>query len=113
MPIQSTPEGSAPMPVGGEDEERGAPEGGAQANPVIDALKTIQMFIAAQKEKGNPKAQALIAWFQQGIQLMGGGGGQEKPMPKPEAAPEEGPQPEPMGKGMMPMGASKGSVPIV
>lgn len=121
MPMMKpTMEGDEPRPMaGGEDEGgleqpgqdgAGAAPGAPKDNPVIDALKVLQMFIAGQKQKGNPQAAAMIQAFQAFLQSMGAGGkgtGPEQPpaeAPPVEGVPDEGP---------MPMGKPDNSVPIV
>ena len=69
----------------GEDMQAGT----AQENPVMDALKTLAIFIQSQEEQGKPEAaamkQAMIALMDA---LKGGAG------PAPEAPPEEEMGPE-------------------
>lgn len=115
MNIQTTPEGSAPMPVGGPDEggdeqSMGMKEQGGD-NPVIGALKTIRTFVVAQKENGNPKAQEILSAFQAFISALGGGE-QAKPQ-APQVAQQGKPSMVPAGRGARPMGAAEGSEPIV
>ena len=109
-------EGNEPRPLDTQDEgpqeQPGAetpPESGApKDNPVIDALKTLQIFIAAQKQKGNPQADAMVQAFQAFLQSMGAGG------KGPEQAPSPGPTPPPTDEGgPMPMDRTEKSVPIV
>lgn len=49
------------------------PEGGK--NPVMDAITTLQQFIVAQEEKGNPKVQAMKQALIQFLTSIGGGEG--------------------------------------
>ncbi len=66
-----------------------APGGEAPApgqDPVIQAMKALQMVGLSLKEKGDPKGQAFIEWLKQGAAILGGEG----------AAPEAPAGPVPM-----------------
>ena len=86
------PEGTPPPDMSTEEN---APK---QANPVIDALRTVGMAITALKEKGDPKATALMAAFQKLLQAFGAGAsGQSQPAPSMEEGeemPEEDNKPQ-------------------
>lgn len=50
------------------------PAGGEQMNPVIDALKTLQVFVASLKEKEPAKAQQVQEAMMNLLQALQGGG---------------------------------------
>lgn len=83
------PAAAGNMMEGMREQKRGS-------NPVIDALKTIQVAIASMQEKGDPKAQAIMQAFQALLQAFQGQGGEEAPPEaeasganQPESAPKE------------------------
>jgi hypothetical protein len=112
-----------------------APEDMKDMNPVVDALKTIQLFAAALENKQDPRAQAvkdgLLAIVQAaaGGAAAGGAAGEapvepeampEGEMPEAEAGQEEQAQPgAPTPRGAMQrrlgrdMNQGKGSVPLI
>lgn len=47
-----------------------------QQNPILDALKTLQLYVASQREQGN---EAPMAAFMQFLEALRGGGGQTAP----------------------------------
>lgn len=131
MPLNNT----IPAPPQTPD-QGGANPAQAEMSPVIEALKTIQVWIASMGEKDPGKAQAVGQAFQSFVGSLKGG---QAPAPEAQGAPagEETPQEEakeppaspkgatPMPEGMgnmggrrpparpMPMMAKKGAVPIM
>lgn len=86
------------------------PDKGGQ-DPVIEALKTIQVAISALQSKGDPKAQAIGQAFQALIAAFKGAGApeQEAPGEAPEGQPMEKPAAPPMERGSRPMGENQSS----
>ena len=98
-------------------------QGAGEMSPVIEALKTIQVFIAAVKEKDPGKGQAMEQSLLQLAQTMKGAqqAGAQPPSNETEG---ESPTPAPPGIGYpgvnkmgpsrgIPMNANKGAVPIM
>lgn len=83
MPLmdQMVPQEGQPLPEQAQAQAQ-IPEG---ENPVIKALKDIQVFVAGQAEQGAPNAIELQSWLQQGLQLMMSAGQQEQAPPQAEA----------------------------
>jgi hypothetical protein len=71
------------IPNGQEQQPGGSPGGAPQMNPVVDAVKTIGVYIAGLAEKGDPTApelQQIMAQFVQALRKgVEGGAGQEQP----------------------------------
>jgi len=96
-------------------------EGGDVQNPVIDALKTIQTWIASVQQKDPQKAQTLTSAFTQFISTLGGGGGAppEAANPEPPQAQKEQPPMDNKTSAIKPgsrpisMHAKPGAVPIM
>ena len=59
----------------------GAQAAMGDANPLMDALKTLQMYVTSQKEQGN---EAPGAAFLQFLNTLGGGQQAEQPEQAPE-----------------------------
>jgi hypothetical protein len=101
--------------------------GGDQMNPIIDALKTIQTWIASVGEKDPTKAEELGSAFTSFIgSLQGGGGAPKEKEQSPEDETEDTQEAPSKGKPMetkggprqmasraMPMNARPGSVPLM
>jgi hypothetical protein len=103
--------GQAPD-MGPTGDKKDTPEGSQE---VIGAIQTLQTFILAQREKGNPQAEEMIQHFGSLLKSMQvGAGGEQQP---PEAAPSDNAPPESQdtagGSGQMSMNARKGAVPIM
>jgi hypothetical protein len=80
-----------------------AQQPGKETDPVIDALKTIQVAIAALQQKGDPSAQAISQAFQGLIQAFkSAAGGQEQKPEAPQPPPQGAPAPTP-NRGQRPM----------
>ena len=92
------------MPQGPEAAPEGA-EGGA-GNPVIDALKKIGIFAAAQAEKGNA---AIMEAFKALIQAMGNMAGEGEPK-REQSADAAPPQPQNVERGSM---SKRGAAPVL
>lgn len=70
----------------------------AEAQPVLESLQTVQAFIAAQKEKGNPGADSMAKALLNLIEVIGGR------TSEPEAA-------GPAGPSQMAENAAPGAIP--
>jgi hypothetical protein len=99
------------QPVGDPGGDTG---GGQQANPVVDAVKTISVYIAGLAENGDPTAPQLQQIMAQFVQTLRGSEGGEMATSAPGG---EG-EPNPMrqqdqapggGRGMNPMLGNMGS----
>jgi hypothetical protein len=77
-----------------QDKPADAPAGGEQMNPVIDALKTLQVFVASLKEKDPAKAQGVQEAMMGLLQAIQGGGGDQNPPSNETSAPEANSKPE-------------------
>lgn len=108
------PQGQAPMPQQGQQPQQKPQDPQSEAQPVVEAFRTIAMFVKAQEEQGNPQAaqmqqamSMLITAIQgQGPQQPAAPQGPQAPMPQQAPAPQQ-PQsgaPRPQGGGRVPMG---------
>jgi len=100
-----------------------APVADDPGGPIIDAFRTIAVFIAARQEAGDPNATAMQQGMQQVVQAMQQSSqqaaqGVQGPMPQPQGQmPQPQPQPqEPMpqapaqaGPAPVPMGMAEGA----
>ena len=94
-------------------EQGGAPKG---QDPVIDALKTIQVSIASLQEKGDPKAQGLMDAFKELLQaFQGSPEKEESEEPAEGAQPPAGATPPPAARSGRPMAENqtRGAVPAL
>lgn len=86
-----------PMQPNAPDQGAAEPMAG---NPVVEALQTLQSFIAARQESQDPQAQSMMASFQGLLKSFGAQGqAQEQGMnapdgPKPTGQPMQSPQPQ-------------------
>jgi hypothetical protein len=104
MAMNENPEMAAPA----------TPEEG-MVNPVIDAIQTIYSFALAQKEKGEPQAEAIIEALKGLVSVMQVG---QEAVPEAEAPAEEAAEAASMQRvaaprGAMPANAGKNSVPVM
>lgn len=97
---------AAPMPAGG-----GAP---TDMNPVVEAIRTMAEFVAAQEEQGNPAVGQMKQAMQMFAQAVAQAGPEMAPMPEeqqqppmPEPEPEETPE-MPESDVQKPMNVGKG-----
>lgn len=104
LPGQASQTG--PLPGGG-----GAPDESQRL--VLESIQNIQTFIAAQKEKGNPKADMMGKSLLGLIQSIAGGAPDESqapqetvppPLPVPAGSADIGARPENAGPGSRPVG---------
>jgi hypothetical protein len=84
--------------IQGGQQEAAAAMGG-QPNPVMDALKTLQMYVSAQAQQGK---QELVPAFMQFLEVLAPGQGQQMqpPMEEQGAMDAMAAQPRPQSMGM-------------
>ena len=85
----------------------GSPSPEPESNPVIDALKALQVFITSEAEKNPAKAEELKSAFMALVAALKGG--EVAPEVSPSAPETSKPQVKQMGMGSRPMnqGASR------
>lgn len=115
----SAPKGASP------DTAEQPAAGGDQMNPIIDALKTIQTWIASVGEKDPTKAEQLSSAFTSFIGSLQGkpSSGEQEQSPEDETEdtqeatskekPMETKGPRQMASRAMPMNAKAGAVPLL
>ena len=87
------------------------PQGGSEdMNPVLEALDTLQTFIAAQKEKGNQNSDRMAQALLSLVNVIGGGGEQTG---SPQNVPGQQIEPEIRGKTEMSEMAARGARPAM
>lgn len=127
-PGVGTPGGTPPQgpgPAGGTQPPGPGPaegegEGEGELNPVIDALQTLQAFVAAQQQSGNQKAGDMAKNLLGLLQSIGGGGPQalgpgapEGPVPGAPPAPEPAIRPAGQVAGSRPAEIGAGARPAM
>jgi hypothetical protein len=94
------PQAGAP-PMGGQEAPAGAP--GA---PVIEAFRTLAIFVAGRLEQGDPAASQMQQGLQMVVQAMQQGASAQQPgAPAPQGQPAPAPAPVPAQQGAPAMGA--------
>ena len=116
MGAQQLPQGPPPGPAGppapGASPDTAMPEaGGAKPpNPVADSIRTLMTFVAAQQEKGNPKATGMMQALQGFVESVQGVGGQQAPMSQGPPPTQNEPPPPGDGRISPEAGREKSSV---
>lgn len=76
------------------------PQGADAGGPVQDALKVLAEFVMAQKQKGNPQAEAMITSLKEFVSIVSGKGEGEVEGGEPQPAMPQGRGPVSMEGGV-------------
>lgn len=112
IPGVDAPPGGAPpqQNIPGLNPEEVEGVANSEEGPVLEALQTIQTFIATQQEKGNPGAEAMAKTLLSLIQSIGGNATENEQ----KAPGQPGPMPVgPGGPSAIPENSAPGSRPVM